>query len=33
MIYSKSSDAQKVPFDIFISNAVKRLALTGIDLN
>lgn len=33
MIYSGSSNAQQVPFDIFISSAVKRLALAGIDLN
>lgn len=33
MIYRGSSNAQQVPFDIFISSAVKRLALTGIDLN
>lgn len=33
MTYRGSSNAQQVPFDIFISSAVKRLALTGIDLN
>lgn len=33
MIYSGSSNAQQVPFDIFIFSAVKRLTLTGIDLN
>lgn len=33
MTYGWSSNAQQVPFDIFISSAVKRLALTGIDLN
>lgn len=32
MIYSERLKAQQVPFDIFISSAAKRLALTGIDL-